>query len=195
MGRGNDEAVARALNEPLFERIADLFRAADDGIVHAAASAMVHELPDRRIFITTSPHDAVADGLQAGNCRHLFVGECLVHPFGRGVEVERFREKRERVDLERQLIDEGPFVFGLHPTRSGHGADQVRDLDLLGVAAAAGHLRLKSRVVALADGNVRVDDEDQLAPLRPEALATTALAGLDDDRTPLRGARHGERPA
>jgi hypothetical protein len=31
--------------------------------------------------------------------------------------------------------------------------------------------------------------------LRPEALAATALAGLDDDGVSLRGARHGERPA
>src|SRR5215813_430839 len=63
------------------------------------------------------------------------------------------------------------------------------------LAAATGHLRLESRIVALADRNVRVDDEDHLAPLRPEALAATALPRLDDDRTALRGARHGERPA
>src|SRR4030095_12814101 len=35
----------------------------------------------------------------------------------------------------------------------------------------------------------------QLAPLRAEALAPSALACLDDDRTALRGTRHGERPA
>src|SRR5258707_12906674 len=72
---------------------------------------------------------------------------------------------------------------------------KMRDLDLLGIAAAAGNLCLESRIVALAARNVRVDDEDQLAPLRSEALAAAALARLDDDRMALRGARHGERPA
>src|SRR5262245_38664509 len=195
MGRRHDEAVARALDEPLFELITDLLRAADDGIVYSAAPGMVHELADRRVLLPARPHNAVTDRLQARNCRHLFVGECLVHSFGREVEVERFREKRERVDLERQLINEGPFVLSFYPARGGHRGDQMRDLDLLGIAAAAGHLRFESRIVALPDPNVRIDDEDQLAPLRPEALATTALAGLDDDRTALRGPRHGERPA
>ena len=71
----------------------------------------------------------------------------------------------------------------------------MRDLDLFGIAAASGHLRLESRIVARAHRDVRVDHEDQLAPLRAEALAPSALTCLDDDRTALRGTRHGERPA
>src|SRR5262249_58717871 len=69
------------------------------------------------------------------------------------------------------------------------------DLDVFGVAAAGRHLRLELGIVALGDGDVRVDDEDQLAPLRPETFAATALARLDDDGTALRRAWHGERPA
>src|SRR5262249_23737583 len=60
---------------------------------------------------------------------------------------------------------------------------------------AAGHLRLEPRILALGHGDVRVDHEDELAPLRSEALAAAALARLDDYRTALRRPRHGERPA
>src|SRR5262245_53844153 len=68
-------------------------------------------------------------------------------------------------------------------------------LDVLRIAALARHLRLEISIVALGDLDVRVDNEDQLAPLRPEALASAALAGLDDDGVALQRARHGERPA
>src|SRR5262249_51882179 len=194
VGCGNDEAVAGTLDEPLLELITNLLRAADDRIMHAASSSVVHELADRRVLLAARAHDAVADGLQTGNRRHLRVGECLVHALGREVEVERFRQKRERIDLERQLVDEGPFVLGLHPAGSGHGGDQMRDLDVFGIAPAAGHLRLEPRILALGHGDVWIDHEDELAPLRSEALAAAALARLDDYRTALRGPRHGERP-
>src|SRR5262249_7191008 len=79
--------------------------------------------------------------------------------------------------------------------RSGHGGDQMRDLDVFGIVPAAGHLSLEPRIIALGRADVRVDHEDELAPLRSEALAAAALAGLDDHRTALGGPRHGERPA
>jgi hypothetical protein len=60
------------------------------------------------------------------------------------------------------------------------------DLDVFGVAAAGRHLRLELGIVALGRCDVRVDDEDQFAPLRPETFAATALARLDDDGTALR---------
>jgi hypothetical protein len=92
--RGHHEAIASALDEPLFELIANLLRTADDRIMHPTASAVVDKFPHRRVLIAARAHDAVADGLQTGNGRHLLVGECLVHALGREVEVERFRQKR-----------------------------------------------------------------------------------------------------
>src|SRR5262249_51848636 len=65
-------------------------------------------------------------------------------------------------------------------------------LDVLGLAAAARYVLLELRIIASADVDAGLDDEDHLAPLRAEALAATALAGLDDDRMPLRGARYRE---
>ena len=41
------------------------------------------------------------------------------------VEVERLGQKRQRVDLERQLLDHRPFVLGLRLGRGGHGVDAV----------------------------------------------------------------------
>src|SRR5262245_2349566 len=89
VGRGNDKAVASALDEPLFELITNLFGTADDWIVHTAAAAVVKELPHRWILVAARVHDAVADGLQTGNRRHLLIRECLVHALGREIEVER----------------------------------------------------------------------------------------------------------
>src|SRR5262249_26026182 len=49
--RGNDEAVAGALDEPLLEPVRDFARAADDRIVHAAAPADLDEVAHGRIFL------------------------------------------------------------------------------------------------------------------------------------------------
>ena len=98
-------------------------------------------------------------------------------------------------------ISSGSFSITAHLSSASvlvaaaHGVDQLRDLDVLGIAAEARHVGLELGVVALAGLEARIDDEDQLAPSRPEALAAAALAGLDDDRAALRRARHGERPA
>src|SRR5262249_23139540 len=51
VGRGNDEAVASAFDQPLFELITNLFRPADDCIMHSAAAAEVDEVAHRRIFV------------------------------------------------------------------------------------------------------------------------------------------------
>ena len=91
---GDHEAVASALEEPPFELITNLLRTTDDGIVHAAAAAIVDELARGRVLLAARTHDTVADGLQTGHRGHLVVGECLVHAFGREVEVERFRQER-----------------------------------------------------------------------------------------------------
>src|SRR5436190_21101154 len=66
---------------------------------------------------------------------------------------------------------------------------------MLRIATEARHLRLEISIVSLSDLDVRVDDEDQLTPPRPEAFAPTTLAGLDNDGASLRRARYGERPA
>src|SRR5262245_19259557 len=92
VGSGNHEAVARALDHPLFELVRHLLRAADDRIVNPAAAAEVKKLAHRRVSIPAGAHHAVADGLKTGHRRHLLVRERLVHPFGREIEVERLRQ-------------------------------------------------------------------------------------------------------
>src|SRR5262249_47745656 len=59
VGRGNHEAVASAFDQPLFELITNLFRPADDCIMHSAAAADVDEVAHRRIFVAARAHDAV----------------------------------------------------------------------------------------------------------------------------------------
>ena len=68
----------------------------------------------------------------------------------------------------RQLADLRPFVLGLGFGRGRDGVDELRDLDVLGLAAAARHGRLELRIVALADLDIGIDHEDHLAPLRAE---------------------------
>ena len=58
--------------------------------------------------------------------RHLLVGERLVHALGREIEVERLRQQRQRVDLERQLVDQRPFVLGLRLGGGGTGLTSCR---------------------------------------------------------------------
>jgi hypothetical protein len=48
------------------------------------------------------------------------------------------------------------------------------DLDPFGITAEARHFRLEVGVVALADFQGRIDDEDDLAPARAESLAAAA---------------------
>src|SRR5271165_5416097 len=89
VGRGDDEAVAGALEEPLLEPVRHFLRAADDRVMHAAAAAEMDEIAHRRILFSAGAHDAVADALETGDFRHLGVGERLVHALPREVEVER----------------------------------------------------------------------------------------------------------
>src|SRR5262249_14189510 len=63
------------------------------------------------------------------------------------------------------------------------------------IAAAPRHVSLELGILALADLDVWVDDEDDFAPLCPEAPAPTALASLDEDGVALRRARHREWPS
>ncbi len=109
---------------------------------------------------------AVADALQARHFRQFLRGERLVHALPREIEVERLRQQRQRIDLERQLFDLGPFVFGLGFGRSRDGVDEVRDLDAIRIAAEARHLRLEVRIVALADIDVRIDRRKMISPQR-----------------------------
>src|SRR5262249_57851693 len=82
VGRGYDEAIASALDQPLLEFITNLFRPADDRIMHSAAAAEVDEVAHRRIFVAARAHDAVADRLEAGDYRHLLLPERFVHLLG-----------------------------------------------------------------------------------------------------------------
>ena len=43
VGRGNDKTIARAFDQPLFELVGNLLRAADDRIMNPAAAAEVRE--------------------------------------------------------------------------------------------------------------------------------------------------------
>src|SRR5262249_7109784 len=51
VGRGNDEAVASAFDQPLFELITNLFRPADHCIMHSAAAAGGDEIAHLRPFV------------------------------------------------------------------------------------------------------------------------------------------------
>ena len=63
---------------------------------------------------------------------------------------------------------------------------------MVGVAAERGAVGLEFGVVLPADLEVRVDDEDRLAPGGAEPLAAARLAGLDEHGVALRRTRHGE---
>src|SRR5438034_77882 len=181
VGCGNNEPVAGTLDQPLFELVGNLLRAADDWIVNPPAAAEVEEITHRRVPIPAGTHHAVADRLETGNISHVLIRERVVHAFGREIKVEGLRQQREPVDFERQLLYERPFVFSLHLGGGGNNVDELCDLDVLRIAAEAHYLRLEISIVALADLDVRVEHEDQLAPLRPEGLAPTTLPVLDDD--------------
>ena len=133
--------------------------------------------------------------MQARHFRQLRGSERLVHAFSCKIEIERFREQRQRVDLERQLLDLRPLVLGFRLGGRRHGVDEVGDLDVVRIAAEARHLGLERSVIAPADFDARINHEDHFAPARAKYLAAAARAGLDDDRVTLRRARHRERPA
>ena len=135
VGRGNDKTIARAFDQPLFELVGNLLRPADDRVMNPAAAAEVKKITHRWVSIPAGAHHAVSDRLKTRNIGHLLIRERLVHAFGRKIKVERLRQQRQPVDLERQLFDERPFIFGLHLGGGGDYVDQLGDLDVLRIAA------------------------------------------------------------
>jgi len=189
----DSRAMSFRRGNPFFQAVSDLLRSADDRIVHAATSADLNELAHRRIFLHAE--HAVANALKSRHFLKLAFAERLVHALPGKIEVERLRQKRQRIDFERQLFDLGPFVFGLGRGLGRYGIDEMRDLDLVRIAVKARHLRFELRVVALAGFDIGIDDENHLAPARAEQFAAAARSGLDNDRMALRRARHRERSA
>ena len=120
---GNNKAIARALYQPLFELVGNLLRPADDRVMNPAAAAEVKKITHRWVSIPAGAHHAVSDRLKTRNIGHLLIRERLVHAFGREIKVERLRQQRQPVDLERQLVDDRPFIFGLHLGGGGNDVD------------------------------------------------------------------------
>ena len=115
--------------------------------------------------------------------------------FEREVVVQRLRQQRQRVDLQRQLVDHGHLVLGLG---LGCGADRrrkVAEAHLVRIAAGFRRFVADRGIAFLGGCDVARGGEDHLAPSSRKALATAGGAGLDDDGMALRRARHGERPA
>src|SRR6266849_10679918 len=84
--RGNNKAVAGALDKPLFAPVCNLLRAADDRVMHATAAAEMDEVAHCRILLPARLHDAIADRLQPGHFRQLSVCKRLVHALSGKVE-------------------------------------------------------------------------------------------------------------
>ena len=55
---------------------------------------------------------AVADADHALHALQLFGGQRLVDALGGEVEVQPFRQQRQRVDFQRQLLDQRHLVLG-----------------------------------------------------------------------------------
>src|SRR5581483_11601334 len=111
-----DEAVAARGREPLLEHVRDLRGAADPGRLQLAAPRDGDEIARRRQSAAAElGQDAVAPGLGAAEAGELGLREGLVERLGAEVEVRVLRQQHERVDLERQLLDERELVLRLGP--------------------------------------------------------------------------------
>ena len=106
-----------------------------------------------------------------------------------------FRQQRQRVDLQRQLVDQRHLVFGLGFGRAADRRGQVAEEHLVGIAAGFRGLVADRVIALLGAGEIARGGEDHLAPSAGKALAAAGGAGLDDDGMALLRARHRERPA
>ena len=153
------------------------------------------EIPDCRVCLATQLHDPVANGLKALNAFQFVRCEGFIHVFRREVEVEHFRQQRQRIAFRWQLVDQRVLVLRLRLGGRNAGVDCGCDLHMLGIAAELRDVFFECLVFLLTDFDVRVIQEDQIPPHRTEAFAAGALARLDNHRVALWGARNRKRAA
>ena len=79
----------------------------------------------------------------------FFRRQRLVDALGGEVEVQRFRQQRQRIDLQRQLVDQRHLVLGLRLGRAADRRGQVAEEHLVGIAAGFRRF-VADRVIALA---------------------------------------------
>ena len=162
------------------------FGPADPRRRQLAAARDGDEIARRRLLAAERRDHPVAVRLGAAEAGELGVGEGLVERLRSEIEVAVLRQQHQRVDLERQRLDQRELVLGLRLGRGHDGMAERGDLHVIGVAAGSRGVRLGLRVDLARGLEARVAREDQLAPARGEAPAAAALAGLDDDRVALR---------
>src|SRR3546814_16589281 len=75
VGGGDDEAVARTLDEPLLHLVGDLLRAADEGDLGAAAAGDLHEVAHGRVPLAGDADDEIAGAVATGHAGQPVVGE------------------------------------------------------------------------------------------------------------------------
>src|SRR4030095_10002899 len=109
-----------------------------------------------------------------------------VHSARGEVEVENLGEQHDRVERMGEALDVGELVLGHGLRLANHAVNGRGDLHLVGVAPEAGDLGLEAAVATLGKLEVGSDEENQLAPARGQALASTATSRLDDDGMSLR---------
>jgi len=129
------EAVAAALDEHFFQSVGDLLRPADDGIVHLPTARELDEFARRRIALAGSLQHAVTDAQNTLHAFQLFGRDRLVETLCGEIEVQRLCQQRQRIDLQRQLVDHRHLVFGFRLGRANHGRGQVAQEHLVGIAA------------------------------------------------------------
>ena len=116
------------------------------------------------LLLPDGPQHAVADAEHALHALQLFGGQRLVDALGAEVEVQPFRQQRQRVDLQRQLLDQRHLVFGFGLGGAAYRRDQIAEEHLVGIAARLGGL-VADRVIALLGvGEIARGGEDHLAP-------------------------------
>ena len=94
--------------------------------------------------------------------------------FGGEVEVQAFREQRQCVDFQRQLVDHRHLVFGFGLGGGAHRRDEIAEAHLVGVAAGFRGFIADRLVTLLGGGDVARGGEDHLAPSPRKALAAAA---------------------
>ena len=138
---------------------------------------------------------AVANADHALHSLQFFRRQRRIDVLGAEVEIQPLREQRQRIDLQRQFLDQRHLVFGF---RFGCAADrrrQIAEEHLVGIAAGFRRFVADRVIALLCARQIACRGEDDLTPSAGKTLAAAAGAGLDDDGMALRRARHRERPA
>ena len=153
------------------------------------------EIARTRIGLAAGAEYSVADADHPLHALQFFPRQRLVDALGSKVEVQAFRQQRQRIDFKRQLFDQRHLVLGFGLGRTGHRCRQIAQEHLVGIAAGLRGL-VPDRVVALPGARqIARRREDDFAPASGEPLAAAAGAGLNNHGMALARARHRKRSA